>query len=97
MAVPLQQWTQNVPPAQPAASPEESEQLLTVSRAWHTIRRRTGIPLSRATFYRWVGSGKVFSLRMGLKAYIPTSIVDGMVKQCKSGDPVWPESPPGRK
>ncbi|MGH9396186.1 MAG: hypothetical protein ACRD18_04980 [Terriglobia bacterium] len=91
MAVPLQQWTQNIlpTPAPDAPRPETIDPLLTVAGAWNSLRRRTGIPLARATFYRWVSSGKIYSLRMGLKVYIPSSVVEGIVRQCKGGGAVW--------
>jgi hypothetical protein len=91
MAMPVQPWTRNVlQTTVPEAAQPEVEPLLPVARAWNTLRRRTGIPLSRATFYRWVSSGKVYSLRMGLKVYVPTSVVDGIVRQCQAGSPLWP-------
>lgn len=90
MSIP--QWMQAIHPAPPAnaASSEMSEPLLSVSTAWSSLRRRTGIPLARATFYRWVGSGKVYSMRLGLKVYIPASVIDGIVKQCRGGETLWP-------
>ncbi|MGH9434880.1 MAG: hypothetical protein ACRD06_02640 [Terriglobia bacterium] len=91
MAVPLQPWTRNIlPTPEPAPrSPETVDPLLTIGSAWTSLRHRTGIPLARATFYRWVSSGKIYSLRMGLKVYIPSSVIEGIVRQCKSGDAVW--------
>lgn len=91
--MPIQPWTRNVlrTPLHEPVYPE-AEPLLPVAQAWNALRRRTGIPLSRATFYRWVSSGKVYSLRMGLKVYVPTSVVDGIVRQCQAGTPVWPTS-----
>lgn len=84
----LSQWVQGVRPPQSenTAGAEMGDPLLTVSTAWSSLRRRTGIPLARATFYRWVGSGKVYSMRLGLKVYIPASVIDGIVKQCRGGE-----------
>lgn len=89
--MPLQPWTRNIlPTPEPGPrNPETVDPLLTVASAWNSLRRRTGIPLARATFYRWVSSGKIYSLRMGLKVYIPSSVVEGIVKQCKNGDAIW--------
>lgn len=89
--MPVQPWIRNVlQTAVPEAVYPEVEPLLPVARAWNALRRRTGIPLSRATFYRWVSSGKVYSLRMGLKVYVPTSVVEGIVRQCQAGSSLWP-------
>lgn len=84
----IRQWMQEIRPPLPqgAAGSELTDPLLTVSTAWSSLRRRTGIPLARATFYRWVGAGKVYSMRLGLKVYIPASVIDGIVKQCERGE-----------
>ncbi len=58
-------------------------ELLPASSAWLAIRNRTGIPVSRPTFYRWLNNGSVHSVRLGLKVYVPMSTIDTLVK--KSG------------
>jgi hypothetical protein len=60
--------------------------LLTPASAWRVLCHRTGIPVSRATFYRWLGNGKVFSFRMGQKFYVPMPIIDEIVKHCQAGE-----------
>lgn len=89
MAIP--QWVQSIDPdiQEGGHRPQASDPLLSVSTAWNSLRRQTGIPLARATFYRWVGSGRVYSMRLGMKLYIPASVIDGIVKQCRAGDSLW--------
>ena len=82
MPVPLQGWTKGFTPA--GVTPEAP--LLSAASAWLALRRRTGIPVSRATFYRWLSNGKIYSMRLGLKLYVPTSSIEDLVKQCGAGE-----------
>ncbi len=76
-------WSRNLPvsrsevPSPPGPQPA----LLSASSAWLALRHRTGIPVSRATFYRWLSNGKVYSMRLGLKLYVPQSSIEKLVKQ----------------
>jgi hypothetical protein len=54
--------------------------------AWRIICRRTGGSISRATFYRWLASGRVFSIRLGHRIYIPLAEVENVVKLCRCGE-----------
>jgi hypothetical protein len=60
--------------------------LLSPASAWRVLCHRTGIPVSRATFYRWLGNGKVFSMRMGQKIYIPVPVIEEIVKHYRAGE-----------
>jgi hypothetical protein len=77
-------FVQQIPPT--ACDPTSQIPLLTPVRAWRVIRSRTGIPVSRATFYRWLNSGRVFSFRLGQKFYVPMPIIDEIVKHCRAGE-----------
>jgi len=59
--------------------------LLTARNAWRVLCLRTGIPVSRATFYRWLASGKVYSVRLGHKMYVPLTVLTELVKHCRAG------------
>lgn len=61
--------------------------LLPPTAAWRILRRRTGGHVSRSTFYRWLESGKVFSLRMGSRMYIPWQELQEVIGRCLSGEP----------
>ncbi len=52
--------------------------------AWRILRRRTGGNISRATFYRWVSSGKLGSVRLGERIYIPLPALDDFIRKCMS-------------
>jgi len=61
--------------------------LLSPPNAWRILRRRTGGPVSRSTFYRWLESGKVYSLRMGSRIYVPWQALQEVISRCLSGEP----------
>jgi hypothetical protein len=65
--------------------PGSQPQLLTPASAWRILCHRTGIPVSRATFYRWLGSGRVFSMRMGQKLFIPVPTIEAIINHCRAG------------
>lgn len=67
----------NVPAAPTMLSPQT---------AWRALCRRTGGGISRATFYRWVSSGKLYSVRLGFQIYIPQMALDDLVKHCLDGE-----------
>lgn len=62
-------------------------QLLPPTAAWRILRRRTGGHVSRSTFYRWLDSGRVFSLRMGSRMYVPWQALQEVIGRCLSGEP----------
>lgn len=61
--------------------------LLSPPNAWRILCRRTGGHISRSTFYRWLDSGKVYSLRMGSRMYIPWQALQEVIGRCLNGEP----------
>ena len=59
--------------------------MLTPRHAWRILRRRTGGIISRTTFYRWLDSGKLFSIHLGHRLYIPWPAFEELVQACRSG------------
>ena len=59
--------------------------MLVPSNAWRILNARTGGAVSRPTFYRWLSNGKVFSIRLGHRLYIPWPVVSELISQCLSG------------
>ncbi|HVA00587.1 MAG TPA: hypothetical protein VMV34_02930 [Terriglobia bacterium] len=62
--------------------------LLSPPNAWRILHRRTGGHVSRSTFYRWLDSGKVYSLRMGTRIYIPWQALQEIIQKCLQGEPL---------
>ena len=65
--------------------PEPPPPVLTPAGAWRLLKKRTSASISRANFYRWLHSGKVFCYRVGYHFYIPLAEIDNIVKQCREG------------
>jgi hypothetical protein len=61
--------------------------LLSPPSAWRILRKRTGGHISRSTFYRWLESGKVYSLRMGSRMYVPWQALQEVIGRCLNGEP----------
>ncbi len=64
----------------------KSQAMLSPAHAWRVLCRRTGGGVSRATFYRWVSNGKVYSVRLGFRIYIPLTALENLIKQCMAGE-----------
>lgn len=60
--------------------------LLSPPNAWRILHRRTGGHVSRSTFYRWLESGKVYSLRLGSRIYIPWQALQEVIHHCLNGE-----------
>jgi len=59
--------------------------LLTPYNAWRILERRTGVNVCRSTFYRWVQCGRVFSLKIGGRIFVPWPELDEIIKQFRRG------------
>jgi hypothetical protein len=70
---------------QQAMPPAEKPTVLTPLSAWRLLNRKTLGSVSRATFYRWLSSGRVFSYRVGYHMYIPLPEMENIIKLCQEG------------
>ena len=59
-----------------AVPPVERPVVLRPLSAWRLLNRKTLGSVSRATFYRWLSSGRIFSYRVGYRMYIPMPEID---------------------
>jgi hypothetical protein len=75
--------THMVPLPRPATS---APPMMTPTHAWRLLCRRTGGEISRTTFYRWLSSGKVVSVRLGYRLYIPFPAIEDLIKLCLAGE-----------
>jgi len=76
----------------PGASLAESQgegsghTMLSPASALRMLCRRTGAVISRATFYRWLSSGKIYSIRLGFRIFIPAAELEYVIRQCLAGE-----------
>lgn len=61
---------------------ETAVRMLVPQNALRILRRRTGGTVSRATFYRWIRSGKVESIRLGSRILIPWPALENLIRKC---------------
>jgi predicted DNA-binding transcriptional regulator AlpA len=60
--------------------------MLVPQNALRILCERTGGSISRATFYRWVNSGKVSSIRLGSRIFIPWLALEQLIHRCLEGE-----------
>jgi len=68
------------------SSPPTPSPMLTPMSAWRILCRRTGGSISRTTFYRWLNCGKVYSVRLGYRFFIPWHALEEVIKQSLAGE-----------
>ena len=59
--------------------------VLTPMAALPRLRAGTGCPIARETFYLWLKTEKIYSIRMGRRIYIPLEALDNLIKDCLAG------------
>jgi excisionase family DNA binding protein len=62
--------------------------MLTPTHAWRLLCRRTGANISRTTFYRWINSGRVGVVRVGMRYLIPLPFLEEIIEKCLDGERV---------
>lgn len=70
-------------PAPPKVNLSRGEvPMLSPHNAWRILLQRTGGQISLSTFYRWISSGKVHSIRVGGHLYVPWPVLDEFISKC---------------
>ncbi len=64
----------------------ETETMLAPANALRILRRATGGTIGRSTFYTWLSSGKLYSVRLGYRIFIPLRALEDLIRQCKAGE-----------
>lgn len=60
--------------------------MLSPQNALRVLRRRTGGRVSRPTFYRWLTSGTLTSIRVGYHIYVPWFALEEFIERCMKGE-----------
>jgi len=79
---PADPHSRNHPPPQDDARPI----MLSPDRAIQLLGVRLGIIVGRSTFYRWVYTGRFFSVKLGGKLFIPLSEMELVVQRLARGE-----------
>lgn len=69
--------------AEPSAP---SKLMLSPAAAWRSLCAKTGGFVTKATFYRWLRNGRVYSIRLGQRIFVPQTALDDLIKTCLSGE-----------
>jgi len=64
----------------------EKPPMLNPTNAWRILCNRTGGSMARSTFYRWLSSGRIYSIRLGFRILVPWPALETAIKQCLSGE-----------
>ncbi len=64
----------------------QSELMLSPVAAWRSLCEKTGGFVTKATFYRWLRNGRVYSIRLGQRIFIPQTALEDLIKTCLSGE-----------
>lgn len=51
-----------------------------------SLINRTGIPVARSTFYRWVQEGRIITLRTVWKRYIAEAELERVIRDLLNGE-----------
>lgn len=60
--------------------------MLSAERAMQILDARLGITVGRSTFYRWMQTGRLFSIKLGGKIFIPLSEMETIVERLSRGE-----------
>jgi hypothetical protein len=60
--------------------------MLSPTSAWRLFCRRTGGSISLTTFYRWINSGRVGTIRIGSRFLIPLPMLEEVIQRCLDGE-----------
>jgi len=62
--------------------------MMTPMHAWRLLCRRTGGNVSLTTFYRWINSGRIGVVRVGMRYLIPLPFLEDIIQKCLNGERV---------
>lgn len=82
MTTPSGSLDSSAPAGSAKAPAAERPQMLIPQAALRMLCQRTGGTISRTTFYRWVGSGRVPSIRLGSRIFIPRPALEEVIQKC---------------
>ena len=60
--------------------------MLSPMQAWRQLCARTGGTIAPSAFYRCISDGKLYSVRMGFKIFIPIAAMEDFIQRCLDGE-----------
>jgi hypothetical protein len=68
------------------SAPARDAVMLSPAAAWRALCARTGCCIAKVTFYRWLRNGRVYSIRLGQRIFIPQPALDELITKCLDGE-----------
>src|SRR5271169_5114105 len=50
--------------------------------AWRRLCAQTGGGITLGTFYRWIRSGRVYTVRLGGRVFVPITSLEELIRRC---------------
>lgn len=54
--------------------------------AWRRLCAQTGGGITLGSFYRWIRSGRVYTVRLGGRVFVPSATLEELINRCLSGE-----------
>jgi hypothetical protein len=74
--------------ADQSRQPPSAALMLTPTVAWRKLCAKTGCCITIQTFYRWIGSGNIYSVRLGKRIFVPIAELDELIEKSFAGENV---------
>jgi len=72
------------PPPVPKGTP--SPEMFSPRQAWRRLQASTGCEIAIGSFYRWIRSGRLYTVRLGGKIFVPVSALESLIENCLRGE-----------
>ena len=64
----------------------KSPEMVTPRNAWRRLCGHTGCEVDIRTFYRWIGNGRLYTVRLGRSIFVPLSALETLIENCLRGE-----------
>lgn len=74
-----------LPPA-PATKAAPTPDMVRPRNAWRRLCAATGGGIAMGTFYRWIRNGRLYTVRLGGRVFVPLSALEALIENCLRGE-----------
>jgi len=61
-------------------------EMLHPRNAWKRLCAATGCKICMGSFYRWIRTGRLYTVRLGGKVFVPLSALETLIEHCLRGE-----------
>jgi len=73
-------------PPMPGPRKPKSPDMVSPQHAWRRLCASTGCEVTLRTFYNWIGDGRLYTVRMGRRIFVPVSALEMLIENCLRGE-----------